>query len=46
MARSAYAMQNLSLAEKEFQIITRLAQGEPAAEARYHLAQWISTETI
>lgn len=39
MARSAYAMQNLSLAEKEFQILTRLAQGDPAAEAWYHLAQ-------
>ncbi|MDK2909310.1 MAG: hypothetical protein PWR20_877 [Bacteroidales bacterium] len=39
LARSAYAVQNISLAEKEFQILSRLAQGEPAAESYYHLAQ-------
>ncbi|MGC8865728.1 MAG: tetratricopeptide repeat protein [Bacteroidales bacterium] len=39
MARSAHLMQNYTLAEKEFQILSRLAQGLPAAEAWYHLAQ-------
>jgi TolA-binding protein len=39
LARSAFALQNTSLAEKEYQILSRLSQGEPAAESYYHLAQ-------
>ena len=39
MARSAYALQNIKLAEREFGIVTRLSQGTDAAEAQYYLAR-------
>jgi TolA-binding protein len=38
MARSAFQMGNVKLAEKEFGILTKIAQNDAAAEAQYYLA--------